>query len=67
MELVDGAPVDEYCAKNLVCARRIEIEVLLTGHRFHSPESLVIRTGDIKPGNVLGTPDGFPNTADFGI
>jgi serine/threonine-protein kinase len=67
MEYVDGEPLDASCDR-----RRLTVEARL--HLFRrvcdavqfAHRNLVVHR-DLKPGNILVTPDGAPKLLDFGI
>ena len=66
-EYVEGVPLDQYCAKNLpaIAGRlRLFLEVCSAVHYAH--QRLVVHC-DIKPVNILVTPEGRPKLLDFGI
>jgi serine/threonine protein kinase len=67
MEYVDGLPIDEYCQKNQLGVReRLKLfwAVCLAAQCAH--QHLVLHR-DLKPGNILVTPQGEPKLLDFGI
>ncbi|MBU6437148.1 MAG: serine/threonine protein kinase, partial [Betaproteobacteria bacterium] len=67
MEWVDGVPIDEYCdAHRLTVDARIALfsQALSAVHYAH--RNLVLHR-DLKPGNILVTPDGQVKLLDFGI
>ncbi len=67
MELVDGLPIDEYCSRcALGLADRLRLLATVGAAVHHAHQHLVVHR-DIKPTNVLVTPDGAPKLLDFGI
>ncbi|HTW38572.1 MAG TPA: protein kinase [Steroidobacteraceae bacterium] len=67
MEFVDGQPIHEFCAVgqlDIAARLRLLIEVCAAVHYAH--QHLIIHR-DIKPGNILITPEGTPKLLDFGI
>lgn len=67
MEYVDGEPIDRYCDdRSLSLDRRLALfrKVCAAVHFAH--QSLVVHR-DLKPGNILVTPEGDPKLLDFGI
>ncbi|HEV2845067.1 MAG TPA: serine/threonine-protein kinase, partial [Thermoanaerobaculia bacterium] len=65
MEYVEGRPIDAVCA-GLPVEERLGLfrEVCAAVHFAH--QNLVVHR-DLKPGNVLVTPEGAPKLLDFGI
>ena len=67
MELVAGLPVDEYCDRlRLTIPDRLRLFVQVCSAIQFAHQHLVVHR-DIKPNNVLVTPDGIPKLLDFGI
>ena len=67
MEYVDGVPITTYCDRaSLGIDARVRLfrEVCSAVHYAH--QNLIIHR-DIKPGNILVTPDGGVKLLDFGI
>ncbi len=67
MELVDGEPIDQYCnARKLSIDERLRLFLRVCSGVQYAHQHLVIHR-DLKPGNILVTPDGTPKLLDFGI
>ncbi|MBC7483300.1 MAG: serine/threonine protein kinase [Rhizobacter sp.] len=65
MEYVDGVPIDE-AARNLPIEQRIALFLQLADAVAHAHRNLLVHR-DLKPGNVLVTPQGNVKLLDFGI
>jgi eukaryotic-like serine/threonine-protein kinase len=67
MEYVEGLPILEYCDKHkLGVAERISLFRKVCDAVSYAHRNLIVHR-DIKPGNILVTPDGRPKLLDFGI
>lgn len=67
MEYVDAIPIDQYCkSQRLDIVARLELFRTVCSAVQYAHQNLVIHR-DIKPGNILVTPDGFPKLLDFGV
>jgi eukaryotic-like serine/threonine-protein kinase len=67
LELVDGLPINAYCdAHGLSIERRLELVGQILAGLAHAHRHLVVHR-DIKPGNILVTPEGQVKLLDFGI
>lgn len=67
MELVDGSTLEEHCAaQGLDLAARVDLFVAVCDAVAHAHRNLVVHR-DLKPGNILVTPEGAPKLLDFGI
>jgi len=67
MEYFDGTPIDVYCERKSLCAReRLEMFRVVCGAVHHAHQNLVVHR-DLKPQNILVTPEGQPKLLDFGI
>lgn len=67
MEYVEGEPIDSYCdARRLSLQARLELFLALCDAVQFAHRRLIVHR-DIKPGNILVTPDDQPKLLDFGI
>lgn len=67
MELVEGVEIDQFCRANqLDLPARVRLLRQVAAAVAYAQANLVVH-GDIKPGNILVTPDGQPKLLDFGI
>ncbi len=67
MEYVEGERLDHYAARRALGLRaRLELAARLADAVEHAHQKGVIHR-DLKPGNVLVTPDGQPKVLDFGV
>jgi tRNA A-37 threonylcarbamoyl transferase component Bud32 len=67
MELVDGVPIDTYCAANgLSHVERLRLFMRVCDAVSYAHRMGVIHR-DLKPANILVTPEGQPKILDFGV
>jgi non-specific serine/threonine protein kinase/serine/threonine-protein kinase len=67
MEYVEGTPFTAFCRnRNLGIPDRVSLFLKVCAAVQHAHQNLVIHR-DIKPGNILVTPEGEPKLLDFGI
>jgi tetratricopeptide (TPR) repeat protein len=67
MEYVDGVPIDRYCAERRLSVReRVALLLRVCAGVAHAHRNLIVHC-DVKPENVLVTPDGAVKLLDFGI
>jgi serine/threonine protein kinase len=67
MEYIHGEPINIYCDRlQLNVEQRIELVLKVCTAVHYAHQNLVIHR-DLKPGNILVTPDGTPKLLDFGI
>jgi eukaryotic-like serine/threonine-protein kinase len=67
MELIDGVPITEYCDQNrLSIEERFRLFRTVCSAVHYAHQHLVVHR-DIKPTNILVTPQGVPKLLDFGI
>ncbi len=67
MEYVDGEPLNRYCDQHrLSVAERLKLFRKVCDAVSYAHQGLVLHR-DLKPGNILVTPDGTPKLLDFGI
>ena len=67
MDYVDGVPIDRYCAdRDLSVNERVGLLLQVCAGVAHAHQNLIIHC-DIKPENILVTPDGIAKLLDFGI
>jgi non-specific serine/threonine protein kinase/serine/threonine-protein kinase len=67
MEYVEGVAIDAYAREHRLSIRqRLELFCIVCDAVQYSHQRLVVHR-DIKPGNILVTPDGVPKLLDFGI
>ncbi|PZG05036.1 serine/threonine-protein kinase, partial [Nonomuraea aridisoli] len=68
MELVHGEPLSAILARNGALGAEVALDVVhQTAKALHAAHSAGIIHRDIKPGNLLVTPDGVIKVTDFGI
>ena len=67
MEYIEGEPIDRYCsARRLATVDRLRLFRAVCGAVQYAHQNLLVHR-DLKPGNILVTPDGVPKLLDFGI
>ncbi len=67
MEFVNGCPIDEYCrTAKLSTNEKVRLFRVVCSAVAYMHRNLVIHR-DLKPGNILVTPDGTVKLVDFGI
>ena len=67
MEYVDGLPLTKYCDQHrLTIAERLALFRKVCEAVAYAHQNLVVHR-DLKPGNILITPEGNPKLLDFGI
>jgi eukaryotic-like serine/threonine-protein kinase len=67
MEYVEGKPIDEYCNDNGFSTRqRLELFCVVCSAVHSAHRNLVVHR-DLKPNNILVTPEGTPKLLDFGV
>lgn len=67
MDYVEGTRIDEYCESHkLNVSERIRLFRGVCSAVQYVHQNLVVHR-DLKPGNILVTPDGVPKLLDFGI
>jgi hypothetical protein len=67
MEFIPGLPLDQYCVqRSLPLTDRIRLLTAVCAAVEYAHAAEVVHR-DLKPGNVLVTPDGVPRVTDFGL
>ena len=67
IEYIDGLPIDEYCRTHKLGIRaRLELFEKVCAAVDYAHRNLVVHQ-DLKPANILVTPDATPKLLDFGI
>jgi len=67
MDYIEGQHIDEYCQRrNLSITERLELFRTVCAAVHYAHQNLVVHR-DLKPRNILVTPDGVPKLLDFGI
>jgi tetratricopeptide (TPR) repeat protein/predicted Ser/Thr protein kinase len=67
MEFVRGERIDEYCRGRQLAVRDIVRLLVSLADAVAAAHRLLVVHSDIKPANVLVTPEGLPKLVDFGI
>ncbi len=67
MDYIEGQPIDQYCdAAGLSTGERLQLFRTACTAVHYAHQHLVVHC-DLKPSNILVTPDGTPRLLDFGI
>ncbi len=67
MDYVEGVPIDQYCDQHQLSIRnRLQLFRAVCSAVQFAHQNLVVHR-DIKPGNIMVTPEGVPILLDFGI
>ncbi len=67
MDYVDGKPIDQFCVeRQLSVEQRARLFCKVCEAVAYAHRNLVVHR-DLKPGNILVSPDGSPHLLDFGI
>jgi non-specific serine/threonine protein kinase/serine/threonine-protein kinase len=67
VDYVEGIPIDRYCDQHkLSISARLNLFIETCVAVHHAHQSLIVHC-DLKPGNILVTPEGSPMLLDFGI
>jgi eukaryotic-like serine/threonine-protein kinase len=67
MDYVEGERIDQFCdGRNLPIADRLRLFLAVCGAVHYAHQNLVVHR-DLKPGNILVTPQAVPKLLDFGI
>jgi serine/threonine protein kinase len=68
VDYVDGGvPIDRFCdSHNLSVTKRLRLFLEVCAAVHHAHQSLIVHC-DLKPSNILVTPEGSPMLLDFGI
>lgn len=67
MDYVEGVRIDDYCGSNRLSARaRLQLFLNVCAAVSYAHQHRVVHR-DLKPDNILITPDGVPRLLDFGI
>jgi len=67
VDYIEGVRIDEYCdAHKLSVTDRLKLFTSVCGAVHYAHQNLIVHC-DLKPSNILVTPDGVPMLLDFGI
>ena len=67
MEYIEGQSIRDYCdSRRLNTLERLRLFRSVCSAAHYAHQNLIVHR-DIKPGNILVTPDGTPKLLDFGI